>query len=244
MSHNIDVVKSTLYDTTGTNTDGAMTQKATSEMVYADPSTKKQIQIGANAYSQSGSGNSATSIGAGAQGYGNRAIAIGGAVTGGNYSVASAQDAISIATNRGVASRPYSIFIGDYIANSPGERAIAIGSNTGAGYAGSIALGAFASAAAQGEMNIGVSNASQAASYGYSGTQYRLLSGLYDGQSAHDAVNLGQLTSRVLAGGTSAPTTSTVGAVGALYTYVASGTGHLAICTDDTGGTYTWQTLV
>ena len=45
-------------------------------------------------------------------------------------------------------------------------------------------------------------------------------------------------------GGTTAPTTSTVGTVGALYSYVDSGTGHLAICTDVSGDTYTWSTLI
>lgn len=38
--------QSTLYGTTGTNTDGAMTQKATSEMVFRDPGTNRQVQIG------------------------------------------------------------------------------------------------------------------------------------------------------------------------------------------------------
>lgn len=188
----------TVVQATGTSTTDVMSQNAVTSMVYADPSTKKQIQIGAKAYSQSGSGNSAVSIGAGAQGYGNRAIAIGGAGTGGSYSTATSQDAISIATNRGVASSPKSIFIGNYIQNSPGEAAIAIGSNTAASPAGSVALGAFASAAAQGEMNIGVSNASQAASYGYSGTQYRLLTGLYDPQSDHDAATKGYVDNSLL----------------------------------------------
>lgn len=45
-------------------------------------------------------------------------------------------------------------------------------------------------------------------------------------------------------GGTTAPTTSTVGTVGALYSYVDSGTGHLAICTAVSGSTYTWSTLI
>lgn len=79
---------------------------------------------------------------------------------------------------------------------------------------------------------------------GYNNSNYRLLTGLYDGQSAHDAVTLGQLDSRVIGSLTSAPTTSTVGVVGSLLATVESGTGHLYICTDDTGGTYTWQTLV
>lgn len=46
--------------------------------------------------------------------------------------------------------------------------------------------------------------------------------------------------------GATAPTTSTVGAVGTLYSYVDSGTNtpHLYSCTDTTGGTYTWVQLI
>lgn len=61
---------------------------------------------------------------------------------------------------------------------------------------------------------------------------------------SHEQVNTENLSDRILASGTSAPTTSTVGKVGTLYAYVVSGVGHLAICTDTTGGTYTWQTLI
>lgn len=45
---------------------------------------------------------------------------------------------------------------------------------------------------------------------------------------------------------TTAPTTSTPGEVGTLYSYVDSGTNtpHLYSCTDTTGGTYTWVQLI
>ena len=120
-------------------------------------------------------------------------------------------------------------------------RAVAIGYRAGAGAPGSVAIGTGSSTSHTGEVNIG-SLASTA--YGYNNSNYRLLSGLYDGQSAHDAVNLGQLNSRILGSLTTAPTTSTVGVVGSLIATVESGTGHLYICTDDTGGTYTWSQLV
>lgn len=51
------------------------------------------------------------------------------------------------------------------------------------------------------------------------------------------------LGSLIINGGTDAPTTDTVGAIGTLYTCVDSGTGHLYICTDDTGGSYTWNEI-
>lgn len=116
----------------------------------------------------------------------------------------------------------------------------AIGPRAWAYYNGSVALGAGSKPTRAGEMNIG----SQYSSYGYNSSNYRLLTGVYDGQSDHDAANVGQLNSRVIGSLTAAPTTSTVGTVGALVATVESGTGHLYICTDDTGGSYTWQQLV
>lgn len=61
----------------------------------------------------------------------------------------------------------------------------------------------------------------------------------------------GELQRAVINGGTTAPTTATVGAVGTQYTYVdTSGTptAHLCVCvavdTSVTPNTYTWQTLI
>lgn len=120
--------------------------------------------------------------------------------------------------------------------------AMALGRNAVAVARGSIALGSNSGTniLAVGTMDISTTNTAD----GYSSSNYRLLTGLYDGQSAHDAVTKGQLDSRVIGSLTSAPTTSTVGVVGSLLATVESGTGHLYICTDDTGGSYTWQTLV
>lgn len=47
----------------------------------------------------------------------------------------------------------------------------------------------------------------------------------------------------VILGGANAPTTSTAGVLGALYTQVDSGTPHLYMCTDVSGGTYTWTEI-
>ena len=137
-----------------------------------------------------------------------------------------------------------------------GDGVIAIGYNAGlprgnyrAGGQGSIALGATAEIPAEkGVVNIG----SYGVTWGYQGTSsYRLLTGLYDGQSAHDAATYGQLSTAILNGGTTAPTTATVGAVGTLYSYVdttGTPTPHLMVCTavTDVSGTteYTWTTLI
>lgn len=60
------------------------------------------------------------------------------------------------------------------------------------GYA-SVALGPYSQASVAGEVNIGSSNTS----YGYNNTNYRLISGLYDGQSAHDAVTVEQVNATI-----------------------------------------------
>ena len=104
----------------GNSTTNVMSQDATTSMVYADPSTRQKVQIGA------------------------------GSSAGGNASVAT-------------------------------------GMGAAASYDGSIALGAYARTSATGEMNIGTS----LTVYGYNSSNYRLLTGLYDPQSAHDAATKG-----------------------------------------------------
>lgn len=113
---------------------------------------------------------------------------------------------------------------------------------------GAIALGACSKATSAGEMNIGSTNTS----YGYNSSNYRLLTGLYNPQSAHDAATKGYCDNAIINGGTTAPTTATVGAVGTQYTYVdttGTPTAHLCVCTeidttDPSTPVYTWQTLI
>lgn len=112
---------------------------------------------------------------------------------------------------------------------------------------GTISLGARARATRSGEMNIGTDSTQ----YGFNSSNYRLISGVYDGQNAHDAATKGQLDTAILNGGTTAPTTATVGAVGTLYSYVdttGTPTPHLMVCTEVTTSgnttTYTWTDLL
>lgn len=91
----------------------------------------------------------------------------------------------------------------------------------------------------QGVFQIGLNN-SVAQTYGYNNSAYRLLTGLYDPQSAHDAATKGYVDTAILNGGITAPTTATVGSVGTLYSCVNNGTPEIYMCTDTTGGSYTW----
>lgn len=136
-----------------------------------------------------------------------------------------------------------------YSASASSKEGVALGHSARISNAlGGIALGAYSRANSQGEMNIGSTNTS----YGYNSSNYRLLSGLYDPQSAHDAATKGYCDNAIINGGTTAPTTATVGAVGTQYTYVdTTGThaAHLCVCTeidttDPSTPVYTWQTLI
>lgn len=122
-----------------------------------------------------------------------------------------------------------------------GLKTIAVGEGASAQYLGSVAFGFGARTSAVGEMNIGLLNVGEywQQQAGYKNTPYRLLTGLYDGQSAHDAATVAQ--GNTLA--TDAPTTTTVGVLGQLYTDTT--TMHTYQCTaidttDPNNPSYTW----
>lgn len=77
-----------------------------------------------------------------------------------------------------------------------GEKATAVGTFANAAADGSVALGWHSEANAQGQVNIGVA-AGYENGVGYNNSVYRLISGVYDGQNAHDAATKGQLDSAV-----------------------------------------------
>lgn len=163
----------TVVQTVGSSTTDVMSQNATTSMVFADPSTRNVVQIGANA---SNSADNSVAIGnATVMSGSNGAIAIGGTST----EKSSANQAGSIAIGVG--------------SNARLQGSVSIGMSSQATVKGSIALGTLSSATQKGEMNIGSTNTS----YGYNNSNYRLLSGVYDGQSAHDAATYGQLDTRL-----------------------------------------------
>ena len=83
-----------------------------------------------------------------------------------------------------------------YGARAQAGDSVAIGASTDSGYpnAGTVAIGYGAKCTANGQFDISLSNiqSSEWATFGYNSSQYRLLTGLYDGQSAHDAATVGQ----------------------------------------------------
>lgn len=111
-----------------------------------------------------------------------RIVRIGNANTSGSQSV-------SIGVGAG-ASVNESIAIGaNAMANGPAT--LALGSSSTATQAGEISFPYCRSGGASGVVNFGPYNAS----FGYNNSKYRLLTGLYDGQSAHDAVTVSQVNS-------------------------------------------------
>ena len=197
-----------LYGTTGTNINGPMTQHATTGMVYADPASRKKIKMGASATIVSGDSNVATSIGNRAKATGTNSIAISGnkdydATASGSTSVmigrgtasgvgsiaigmatATGMNSVCISGNNTSATNSYTVAING---TAGGLSSVAIGSESSATAQGAVAIGANSSATTTGVVSIGSTNVN----YGYSSSNYRLLSGVYDPQSAHDAATKG-----------------------------------------------------
>lgn len=155
----------TVVQSTGTSTTDVMSQNAVTSMVYADPSTKSKVQIGNNG----ATGLSGVAIGDTALSSGNHSTALGNSARAyGDYSVAAG-----------------------HFASGNGNGAVAVGYSAGTvggiSKRGTVSIGAYAKAAEPGEMAIGSTDTS----YGYNNSNYRLLTGLYDPQSAHDAATKG-----------------------------------------------------
>lgn len=148
---------------------------------------------------------------------------------GGGASTNEGTDGIEIGHNT-VASSNYGIAIGSVAQVSSGQSGVAIGSNTLVMHRGSVALGSSAQTTAKGQIMVGTTNTYD----GYNSTNYRIISGVHDGQELNDAATVAQ--GNTLA--TSAPTTSTVGVLGQLYTDTTNM--HTYQCTAISGSTYTW----
>lgn len=177
----------TVVQTTGTSTTDVMSQNATTSMVFADAGTNQKVQVGNGA---AATGGSSVSIGRDSKAEAVSATAVG------RNSDAKSQSSTAVGyyarTNGESSVAIGETAIGGSLAGA--KRAVAIGSNSIAGPQGSIAIGAYSYATTVGEMNIGAFNQT---GYGYNNTVYRLLSGLYDGQSAHDAVTVGQINATI-----------------------------------------------
>lgn len=208
----------TVVQTTGTSTTDVMSQNATSSLVYNDPGTDTKIAIGNNAYATMG--NNAIEIGHYSKAISSQAIAIGGGNSSSAAAKAGAIRAIAIGPSTNVLDQD-AIGIGGNagggVTLGVGSIGIGNGANTGGGK-GCISLG-FGSLSGSietaGVVSVGnLSSYDASDGYGYNSSAYRLITGVYDGQGLHDAATVAQ--GNTLA--TSAPTTTTAGVLGQLYT--------------------------
>lgn len=226
-----DVIEGLIFGDSGAKSNSARTKiqigSGSSVLNYG-------VAVGTNA--QTTVGSYGTAIGAYAKANSTGAIAIGGYSSSTNNTRASGSNSIAIGVdtrtegqggisigNHNRSSSPYAtaignsiqsveaygVALGDYCA-AAGNAASALGFSANAGAKGSVALGAYSTAASVGEVNIG----SSATSHGYNSSTYRLLTGLYDGQSAHDAATVAQGNKLM----TAAPTTTDAGVLGQLWT--------------------------
>lgn len=115
----------------------------------------------------------------------------------GNLTVNSASPSNGVSIGHNVYGATEAVFIGEGAGVSGESNTVSIGRNSKASGRGSVAIGD-ASAMPTGSIRGTVSIYASIASYGYNGTSnYRLLTGLYDPQSAHDAATKGYVDSIV-----------------------------------------------
>lgn len=109
---------------------------------------------------------------------------------GGGASSNEGTDAIEIGRNT-VASSNYGVAIGSGAQATTGQNNVALGANALTMHRGSVALGSSAETTVKGQIMVGTNNTYD----GYNSTNYRLVSGVHDGQSAQDAVTVNQVNS-------------------------------------------------
>ena len=141
----------------------------------------------------------AIGIGANTTVHGDNAVVVGpGASSGFESSVAIGQSATvanggghGVAIGHSAAVRASSSISLGYGAETSGTRSIAIGNSISASGSNSVAIGAGAYATVLGQFDISAGGPDGTWTYGYNSSAYRLLTGLYDPQNAHDAATKG-----------------------------------------------------
>jgi hypothetical protein len=126
--------------------------------------------------------------------------------------------------------------IGNY-AGVYGDYGVAIGYQADQNSNYSVALGSYSRSTQKGEVAI---SSSSLGTNGYNNSRYRLLTGLYDGQDAHDAATVGQITPTT---DSSAPTTSTAGRLGEIRIDTTTNTAYMCVLSDSTTPAYEWKQI-
>lgn len=117
-----------------------------------------------------------------------------------------------------------------------GMNAVALGSDTLVTHRGSVALGSSAQTTVKGQIMVGTVNTYD----GYNSTNYRLVSGVHEPQSDHDAATKGYVDPTT---DSSAPTTATVGRLGQIQIDTTTATAYMCVAADDATPSYTWKQI-
>lgn len=104
------------------------------------------------------------------------------------------KDRVQIGASASAAANSQSIAIGKNTVAS-NTTSVAIGTSASSQYAYSAAIGSYAVTSRVGEINVGTG----ANNYGYNSSQYRVIGGVYDPQTNHDAATKGYVDSAVTA---------------------------------------------
>lgn len=173
-----------IVQTTGISTTNIMSQSAVSSVLFDDPAGRTRVKIGDRA---STSGSQSIAIGHWAKTGSPSCVAIGGA-----NDVTSA----AAANGNGGTAVGSGARIEGGAGGSVGNFGTVVGYNASvAGARTGVAIGAYSKATENGQFDI--STMATTNTYGYNDSQYRLLTGLYDGQSAHDAVTVEQVNATI-----------------------------------------------
>lgn len=188
----------TLYNSLGENTDGAITQKASREMIFGN-ADRTAIRIGTVLDTRMRTGT--IGIGNDVRFIDSYGIAIGynSNSTGSN----------AIAIGRNATNTNNSVAIGPNARNDNYSSAVAIGDSAATSYYASVALGSYSQTGREGEVNIGTGTRN----YGYDNTNTRVIGGVHAGVNNTDAVNVAQLNDAIAGVTINPATTTTLGGV-------------------------------
>jgi hypothetical protein len=182
---------------TGQSTTDVMSQDAVSGLLFGDKTYKQKIAIGGDITLEAGNGSylaigertkilnkSGLAVGPYAESNA-KSVAVGAASFGETPTKATGSETVAVGYSDTVTGN-YSIGIGakSYVS---GESSIAIGHGAEVATNNSVAIGRASKPTRNGEVHIGSINTN----YGYNGSNYRVLGGVYDPQNAHDAATKG-----------------------------------------------------
>ena len=123
-----------------------------------------------------------------------------------------------------------------YYASSTDSHGVGIGREASAYAESSVAIGYGSVASTKGVVSFKSSYTTSC----YNNTAYRLLTGLYDPQSAHDAATKGYVDPTT---DSSAPTTATVGRLGQIQIDTTTATAYMCVAVDTVTPAYTWKQI-